>query len=149
MKTILVIHGPNLNLLGQREPHIYGKTTLKSINNSLEKVANKAKVNINLFHSNHEGEIVEAIHKALKKVDLIIINPAGLTHSSVSIRDAIQATEIPTIEVHISNVYKREEFRRKSLISGVALGTITGFGSKSYLYALMAAIDYLKSSSKG
>jgi len=145
MQSILVIHGPNLNLLGSREPEIYGKETLNNINASLLKNARKAKLNIRFFQSNHEGKIVEAIQKALKKIDLIILNPGGLTHSSVCIRDALLATKIPCIEVHLSNVYKREEFRRESLISDIAIGTIIGFGSNSYLLALTAAADFLKS----
>jgi len=147
MPTILVIHGPNLNLLGTREPEVYGKETLKEINSTLSKVAKKARLNIKFFQSNHEGEIVDAIQNASKKIDFIILNPAGLTHSSVCIRDALLSTKIPCIEVHLSNIFKREEFRKKSLISDIVIGTITGFGSKSYLLALTAAIDYLKNNS--
>lgn len=144
MPTILVIHGPNLNLLGTREPEVYGKETLKDINSSLSKAAKGAGVNIKFFQSNHEGEIVDEIQKGLKQVDFVILNPGGLTHTSVCIRDALLSTKIPFIEAHLSNIFKREEFRKKSLISDIAVGTITGFGSKSYILALDAAIDYLK-----
>ncbi|OGL42301.1 MAG: type II 3-dehydroquinate dehydratase [Candidatus Schekmanbacteria bacterium RIFCSPHIGHO2_02_FULL_38_11] len=145
MPTILVIHGPNLNLLGTREPEVYGKETLKDINSSLSKIAKEAGMNIKFFQSNHEGEIVDAIQEGLKKIDFIILNPGGLTHTSVCIRDALLSTKIPFIEAHLSNIFKREEFRKKSLISDIAVGTITGFGSKSYILAFSAAIDYLKS----
>jgi len=144
MPTILVIHGPNLNLLGTREPEVYGKETLKDINSSLSKIAKEAGMNIKFFQSNHEGEIVDAIQEGLKKIDFIILNPGGLTHTSVCIRDALLSTKIPFIEAHLSNIFKREEFRKKSLISDIAVGTIAGFGSKSYILALDAAIDYLK-----
>ena len=102
-------------------------------------------MNIKFFQSNHEGEIVDAIQEGLKKIDFIILNPGGLTHTSVCIRDALLSTKIPFIEAHLSNIFKREEFRKKSLISDIAVGTITGFGSKSYILAFSAAIDYLKS----
>ncbi|RMF96214.1 MAG: type II 3-dehydroquinate dehydratase [Candidatus Schekmanbacteria bacterium] len=148
MPTVLVIHGPNLNMLGVREPEIYGKTTLTSVNKSLETVAKKANVSIKFFQSNYEGEIIDLIQRLYKKVDLIIINPGGLTHTSVSLRDALIAANTPIIEVHISNIYAREEFRRKSLISDIAIGTISGFGTKSYVFALMAGIDFLKTNSK-
>ena len=147
MSTILVIHGPNLNLLGTREPEVYGKETLEHINSSLSKAAKEAEVNIKFFQPNHEGEIVDEIQNGLKQVDFIILNPGGLTHTSVCIRDALLSTKIPFIETHLSNIFKREEFRRKSLISDIAIGTITGFGSKSYILALDAAIDYLKQKS--
>ena len=144
MPTILVIHGPNLNLLGTREPEVYGKETLEDINSSLSKAAKEADINIKFFQSNHEGEIVDEIQNGLKHVDFIILNPGGLTHTSVCIRDALLSTKIPFIETHLSNIFKREEFRKKSLISDIAVGTIAGFGSKSYTLALDAAIDYLK-----
>ena len=144
MPTILVIHGPNLNLLGTREPEVYGKETLEDINSSLSKAAKEADINIRFFQSNHEGEIVDEIQNGLKHVDFIILNPGGLTHTSVCIRDALLSTKIPFIETHLSNIFKREEFRKKSLISDIAVGTIAGFGSKSYILALDAAIDYLK-----
>ncbi|MDI6759028.1 MAG: type II 3-dehydroquinate dehydratase [Candidatus Omnitrophota bacterium] len=141
MKRILVIHGPNLGLLGQREPAVYGRITLKEINNQLNKIARKRKVNLRIVQSNYEGKIVDLIGKAKDKYDALLINPAAYTHTSVAIRDAIAATSIFTIEVHLSNIYSREEFRQKSLISSVAQGTIMGFGVKSYILGLEAIID--------
>ncbi len=143
MKKILVIHGPNLGLLGQREPVIYGKVTLKQINSQLKNIAKKRKVRLNIKQSNHEGEIVDLIGKAKNKYAALLINPAAYTHTSVAIRDAIAASGILTVEVHLSNIYSREEFRRKSLISPVAKGTILGFGHKSYYLGLEALIDLI------
>lgn len=143
MKKILVIHGPNLDLLGQREPAIYGKVTLKEINNALTKLAKKRKVLLKIIQSNHEGEIVDLIGKNKDKIDALLINPAAYTHTSVAIRDAISACGILTVEVHLSNIYSREEFRRKSLISPVVKGTILGFGAKSYILGLEALVDLL------
>ncbi|MCM8800799.1 MAG: type II 3-dehydroquinate dehydratase [Candidatus Omnitrophica bacterium] len=143
MKRILVIHGPNLNLLGKREPEVYGRITLKQINNELRKVAKKNNVTVTIKQSNHEGEIVDLIGKAKKKFSGLLINPAAYTHTSVAIRDAISASQIPTVEVHLSNIYSREEFRQKSLISPVCKGAILGFGIKSYILGLQALIDLL------
>ncbi len=143
MKKILVIHGPNLNLLGQREPGIYGKVTLAAINNELKKIAKKKKVSLIIKQSNHEGEIVDLIGKAKSKFAGLLINPAAYTHTSVAIRDALAACGVLTIEVHLSNIYTREEFRHKSLISPVVKGTIMGFGSKSYTLGLNALLDLL------
>ena len=143
MKKILVIHGPNLNLLGKREPQIYGKTTLAQINQALEKLAKKNKLKLTIKQSNHEGEIVDLIGKTKNKYDGILINPAAYTHTSVAIRDAILAAGVMTVEVHLSNIYSREEFRHKSLISPVAKGTILGFGPKSYLLGLEALLDLM------
>lgn len=145
MKKILVIHGPNLNLLGTRETVIYGKTTLEDINKMLKKEAKSLGVKIETFQSNHEGEMVQKIQDA-KDADTsaILINPAAYTHTSVAIRDAISAVSIPTIEVHLSNIYAREEFRRTSLVSPVVNGVISGFGPRSYIFALQAAIDIIK-----
>ncbi len=136
---ILIIHGPNLNLLGSREKDIYGTKTLGEINDKLKALAKEARANIMIFQSNHEGEIVDAIQKA-KGYDAIVINPAAYTHTSVAIRDAIAATKIPAIEVHLSNIYGREEFRQKSLIAPVAAGQISGFGPESYMLGLRAAV---------
>ena len=136
MKKILIINGPNLNLLGTREPEIYGKTTLKDIETQLQTRAEKLNVEIECFQSNHEGEIVDKIHSAKNNFDAIIINPAAYTHTSVAIRDAFASVDIPTIEVHISNVYSREEFRHNSLIAPVVVGQIAGLGIKGYLLAL-------------
>ncbi|OGS33796.1 MAG: type II 3-dehydroquinate dehydratase [Elusimicrobia bacterium RIFOXYC2_FULL_34_12] len=141
MKKILIIHGPNLNLLGKREPKIYGKFSLEDINNRIKKLAKEKKVSVDFFQSNHEGEIVDVIGKAPKKYDVIVINPAAYTHTSVAIRDAVAAIDIPVVEVHISNIYHREEFRQKSLIADVATGQISGFGVNSYLLGLLAAIE--------
>jgi 3-dehydroquinate dehydratase-2 len=143
MKKILVIHGPNLNLLGQREPGIYGKVTLEAINDELKKIAKKKKVGLIIKQSNHEGEIVDMIGKAKNKFAAIMINPAAYTHTSVAIRDALAACGVLAIEVHLSNIYTREEFRHKSLISPVVKGTIMGFGSKSYSLGLNALLDLL------
>ena len=143
MKKILVIHGPNLNLLGKREPGIYGTTTLKQINAGLLKLAKKNKVSLKIIQSNVEGEIVNAIGKNKTRFDGILINPAAYTHTSVAIRDAILACAIPTVEVHLSNIHTREEFRHKSLITPVAKGTIMGFGAKSYSLGLLALIDII------
>jgi 3-dehydroquinate dehydratase-2 len=141
MKRILVIHGPNLNLLGQREPKVYGRVTLKEINEGLKKLARARKVSLVIKQSNHEGEIVDLIAKSKHKFCGILINPAAYTHTSVAIRDAIAASDILAVEVHLSNIYSREEFRHNSLISPVAKGTILGFGAKSYYLGLEALLD--------
>jgi 3-dehydroquinate dehydratase-2 len=140
MKKILVIHGPNLDLLGKREPKIYGKVSLEKINKDLKAFAKKAKVGLTIVQSNHEGEIIDLIGDAKKKFDCLIINPAAYTHTSVAIRDAIAATSIKTIEVHLSNIYAREEFRQTSLIAPVCVGSISGFGAHSYILAFTAAL---------
>lgn len=139
MKKILIIHGPNLNLLGQREPNIYGNINLSEINKNLEEMAKNLNVDIKIVQSNHEGEIVETIHQAMSWAECIIINPAAYTHTSIAIRDAIAAVKIPTIEVHLSNIYSREDFRQKSFIAPVAIGSINGFGEMSYYLAMEAA----------
>ena len=143
MKKILVIHGPNLDLLGQREPTIYGRVTLKEINNGLKKIAKRRKVVLTIAQSNHEGEIVDLIGKAKFKYDGLLINPAAYTHTSIAIRDAIVASGLLTVEVHLSNIYSREEFRQKSLISPAAKGVVLGFGPKSYALGLEALIDLI------
>ncbi|MDP2922748.1 MAG: type II 3-dehydroquinate dehydratase [Candidatus Omnitrophota bacterium] len=139
---ILVIHGPNLHLLGKRQPQIYGNFTLKQINQELKEKAKKGNVSIDIFQFNSEGEIVEKITSA--RYDFLIINPAAYTHTSVAIRDALLAVNRPTIEVHLSNIYKREDFRKKSLVSDVVLGVITGLGKYSYLLAFEAAANLMK-----
>ena len=136
MKKILVINGPNLNLLGTREPEIYGRLTLNDIGTQLKNKAEQLKVEIECFQSNCEGDIVDKIGSAKNKFDAIIINPAAYTHTSVAIRDAISAVDIATIEVHISNIYSREEFRHKSFIAPVCVGQISGLGIDGYLLAL-------------
>jgi len=144
MKKFLVVNGPNLNLLGKREPEIYGKSTLKDIENLLIKYAKKCGVQVDFFQSNCEGEIIEKIQKASLIYDGIIINAGAYTHTSIGIRDALTSTGIPAIEVHISNIYKREEFRHKSFLSGVVLGQITGLGIIGYELALKALLQNLK-----
>ena len=143
MKKILVIHGPNLRLLGKREPQVYGKTTLSEINAKLTKTAKTRKAQLKIVQSNHEGKIVDLIGKSTGKFDGILINPAAYTHTSVAIRDAIAGCGVPAVEVHLSNIYSREEFRRHSLISPVAKGVVCGFGINSYLLGLEALIDIL------
>lgn len=143
MKKILVIHGPNLNLLGRREPDIYGKVTIEDINKELKKIAKAKKVALEIAQSNHEGEIVELIGKSAGKFGAILINPAAYTHTSVAIRDAISSVKVPAVEVHLSNIYAREEFRHTSLISAVAKGQICGFGKMSYILGLEAAIGLI------
>jgi 3-dehydroquinate dehydratase II len=143
MKKILVIHGPNLHLLGIREPGIYGRVTLAQINAKLKKLAAKRKFSLTVMQSNIEGTIVDAIGKAGKRFDGILINPAAYTHTSVAIRDALAAVALPAVEVHLSNTHTREEFRRRSLISPVVKGTIMGFGQNSYYLGLEALIDLI------
>jgi 3-dehydroquinate dehydratase-2 len=145
---ILVIHGPNLNLLGKREPDIYGTLTLADINGKLSALAGELGVEVSCYQSNHEGELVQKIQEAMGVYQAIVINPGAYTHTSVALRDAISSTGIPTIEAHISNIYRREEFRKHSYISGVAVGQISGFGFDSYLLALRAAAAYVKGSGK-
>lgn len=141
---ILVIHGPNINMLGKREPDIYGNITMEDINNNLSKLAQKTNTEIEFFQSNIEGEIVDAIQAASNNGTAgILINPAAYTHTSVAIRDAIAAAKLATVEVHISNIHKREEFRHKSLTAPVCAGQVSGFGPKSYELGLSALIDLL------
>jgi 3-dehydroquinate dehydratase II len=136
--NVLVIHGPNLNMLGKREPEIYGKTTLDEINASLEKLGKRLGLAVETFQSNHEGAIVDKIQDAAVTQKGLIINPAAYTHTSIAIRDALLLLDIPVIEIHISNVYKREPFRHKSVISDVATAKIAGFGVQGYPMALEA-----------
>lgn len=139
MPTILVLHGPNLNLLGSREPELYGSETLEDINGRLERLAAELGVDIVVRQSNHEGELVEAIQEAPDVAEALIINPAAYTHTSVAIRDAILAVGLPAVEVHLSNPMQREPFRHESLIADVVVGTVSGFGPMSYELALRAA----------
>lgn len=138
---ILVIHGPNLNLLGRRETSVYGKTGLAEINRDIEKSARAEKVQVEFFQSNHEGEIVTRIQEADGAYNAIVINPAAFTHTSVAIRDAIAAIRLPVVEVHLSNIHARESFRKESFVSPVAAGVIFGFGKESYLLALKGAVS--------
>ncbi len=147
MATILVLHGPNLNLLGLREPGIYGATTLEDINRQLTETAHQAGHHLLSLQSNAEYELIDRIHDARKEgVDFIIINPAAFTHTSVALRDALLGVAIPFIEVHLSNVHKREAFRQHSYFSDIAQGVICGFGATSYQLALQAAIQTLSDS---
>ena len=145
MKKILVVHGPNLNMLGKREPAVYGSESLDAINSRIKEEADRLGLALECFQSNTEGEIVDRIQKALGDVSLIIINPAAYTHTSVAIRDALLAVDLPVIEVHLSNIHKREEFRKKSFVADIALGQITGFGSYGYILAIKAAAMELSS----
>lgn len=141
---VLVIHGPNLNLLGSREPGVYGTTTLKDVNAQLKTAASEMGIDIDFFQSNHEGELIEHIQKN-SNVNGILINPAAYTHTSVGIRDALLAVKKPFVEVHLSNVHKREDFRQHSYFSDIALGVVSGFGPLSYQLGLKALVQHLKS----
>lgn len=144
MSKILVLNGPNLNLLGVREPTHYGRTTLDDINNNLAALSKEAGHELECFQSNAEYQLIECIHQALQnKTDFIIFNPAAFTHSSVALRDALLGVDIPFVEIHLSNVYKREEFRHKSFFSDIAIGVISGLGHKGYELALQYAFEHL------
>lgn len=145
---ILVIHGPNLNLLGKREPDVYGSFTLDEVNRRLSLLAQELGVEVSFFQSNHEGELVQKVQDAAGIYAAIVINPGGYTHTSIALRDAFSSTGIPTVETHISNIYRREEFRKHSYISGVAVGQITGFGLDSYLLGLRAAVGHVRNGGK-
>jgi 3-dehydroquinate dehydratase-2 len=145
MKKILVLHGPNLNLLGAREPSIYGSMSLNQININLIKEANSAGLQLTCFQSNSESDLIQAIHQASSDiVNYIIFNPAAFTHTSIAIRDALSAVAIPFIEVHISNIYSREAFRHHSYFTDIAKGIISGLGAKGYILALQAIIEEFK-----
>jgi 3-dehydroquinate dehydratase-2 len=144
--SVLVLHGPNLNLLGRREPHIYGALTLVDINSMLTKKAEQLGIELALHQSNHEGELISLIHEALGQHQGILINAGAYTHTSVALRDALAAVAIPTVEVHLSNIYRREEFRHHSWIAPIALGQISGFGVQSYLLGLDALVSHLQPS---
>jgi 3-dehydroquinate dehydratase-2 len=141
---ILVLHGPNLNLLGRREPTVYGSHTLGDIDRLLADEARTLHAKVSCFQSNHEGELVDLVQQAWERYDGLLLNPAAYTHTSVALRDAIAGVAIPTVEVHLSNVYKRESFRHHSYIAPVAIGQISGFGYRSYLLGLRALVEYLK-----
>ena len=144
MAKVLVLHGPNLNLLGVREPDIYGRTSLEDINSKLKGIAGEAGVELDCYQSNCEGELVTAIQQAMGKYNVIIINPAAYTHTSVALRDALAAVNIPTIEVHLSDPRGRESFRHISLLAGIVKGHIAGFGASSYTLALLGALELIK-----
>jgi len=146
---ILVLHGPNLNLLGTREPDIYGTETLEDINRKLQEVARQHQVDLVAHQSNHEGVLIDHIHAARGTMDGILMNPGAFTHYSYAIRDAISSVGLPFVEVHLSNIHKRESFRHTSVLAPVALGQIAGFGSYSYVLGLYALIHYLKDKETG
>ncbi len=143
-QRILVIHGPNLNLLGSREPDIYGNASLEEINGDLSSAAKEWGAEVEFFQSNYEGALVDRIQESQSWADGILINPGGLTHTSVTLRDALVATELPIVEVHLSNIFAREEFRRNSFVSPIALGIISGFGPMGYGLGLNALLEHLE-----
>lgn len=143
MTQILVLHGPNLNLLGTREPDVYGHTKLSEINDAIRTAGAEVNCGVRIQQSNHEGVLIDAIHEAIDYADGALINPGAFTHYSYALRDAVAASGLPVVEVHLSNVHAREQFRHKSVIAPVCLGQIAGFGWRSYLLGLRALLDYL------
>jgi len=142
-KRVLVLNGPNLNLLGTREPDVYGSTTLQDIERALQTLAKQLGATVECRQSNQEGELIDWLHDARDSFDGVVMNPGGLTHTSVSLRDGIAACGLPTVEVHISNTAARESFRHESLTAAVCIGSVIGFGKNSYTLGLRALIDYL------
>ena len=143
--SILIVQGPNLNLLGTREPEVYGKTTLEDIHQKLGQLAKSHSVNLDTYQSNHEGELIDRIQKAKQEgIDFIIINPGAFTHTSVALRDVLAGVAIPFIEVHLSNIHQREEFRKHSYLSDIATGVICGLGALGYELAMTAAIAHIQ-----
>jgi len=144
VKKILVIHGPNLNLLGKRETDVYGHITLEEINKQIGKLADELGVSVDYFQSNSEGELVSEIQKTMGNYEALVINPGAYTHTSIALRDAVAGVGTPTVEVHLSNIYQREDFRKKSMLADVAVGQITGFRVDSYLLGLRAAANLIR-----
>ena len=143
--NIAVIHGPNLRLLGRREPHVYGSSTLEEINAALQSLGAESGAELEIFQSNHEGEILDFLEEARSRVQGVLINPGGLTHTSVCLRDGLAGIGLPTVEVHLSNPAAREDFRHNSFVSPVAVGTVTGFGKNSYLLGFRGLLAHLQS----
>jgi 3-dehydroquinate dehydratase-2 len=144
VKKILVIHGPNLNILGKRETDVYGHITLEEINKQIGKLADELGVSVDYFQSNSEGELVSEIQKTMGNYEALVINPGAYTHTSIALRDAVAGVGTPTVEVHLSNIYQREDFRKKSMLADVAVGQITGFRVDSYLLGLRAAANLIR-----
>ena len=144
----MVLHGANLNLLGLREPDIYGSLTLTQVDDILQEESKRLQVQLSSLQSNHEGVLIDEIHRAREKSDGIVINPGAYTHTSVAIRDALAGVDIPTVEVHLSNIHRREEFRHHSYIAPIAIGQISGFGVNSYILGLQALVNYLQFNSQ-
>ncbi|MBS1254262.1 MAG: 3-dehydroquinate dehydratase 1 [Deltaproteobacteria bacterium] len=143
MPTVLLINGPNLNLLGSREPEIYGSTTLKEIEEQVASTLKKHEINCKTFQSNSEGELIDWLHEQ-READFLLLNPGAFTHTSVGLRDAVLGVGIPFVEIHLSNVHKREEFRHQSYFSDIAIGALAGLGVKGYLLAAEFAVDFIK-----
>ena len=146
---ILVIHGPNLELLGRREPKVYGRVSLAALDRRLHRLARELSLHLDILQTNYEGEMVEALHHARRRYAAVILNPAAFTHTSVAVRDAIEASTVPTIEVHLSNIHSREAFRQQSLTAAVCRGVIAGFGAMSYELALRAAAGASRNGRRG